>query len=383
MTKSTDEIEVQAVEHRGKQVLMMQFPYRKELIEVARENLGARYSKTYRGWWLEKEKNTLQRIFSAFRDKAWVDASAIYGGKSPQNKSKAPDKKPRKPKTFSEARAPVPTAYTDKLKLRNYCENTVRTYVSLFSRFAGYFKDKPLQEVTEDEVNAYVLYLVKQKGISTNTQHQVVNAIKFYYERVLGGEKKKYRIERPRKESKLPKVVSADDMRLMLDVTENVKHWCLLAIIYTGGLRRSEVINLRIQDVDINRNQVFVRGGKGHKDRQTLLGEVLSEKLPAYFEKEKPNYWLFEGTGRKKYSGTSIGNVVAAAARRAGIKKRVTPHMLRHSFATHMMDDGTDTRYIQRLMGHNSIRTTSIYTHVSTSDLQNLQSPLDRLLKGK
>jgi len=138
-------------------------------------------------------------------------------------------------------------------------------------------------------------------------------------------------------------------------------------------------VNLRIQDVKMDRNQIFVRGGKGKKDRVTILGESIRVGLERYLAEYKPNYWLFEGPFRRQYSATSIGQIVREAARKAGIKK-ATPHMLRHSFATHLMDHGTDVRLIQTMLGHESLETTAIYTHVSTRDLQKIVNPLDRIL---
>jgi len=198
---------------------------------------------------------------------------------------------------------------------------------------------------------------------------------------VLGLEKKKYWLDRPRKENKLPRVLSEEDVIRVIAAANNVKHQCMIAMLYSAGLRRSELINLRLQDVDMNRKQVWVRGGKGKKDRVTLLSAHLIVALNHYLDKYKPNYWLFEGLRRKQYSANSLGAVVKQSAARAGLN-RVTPHMLRHSFATHLMDHGTDTRVIQSLLGHQSIETTQIYTHVTTRNLQKIVNPLDQIFSS-
>jgi len=153
-------------------------------------------------------------------------------------------------------------------------------------------------------------------------------------------------------------------------------------MLYSTGLRRGELVNLRISDIDIDRKQVFVRGGKGKKDRITLLSDQIIIALEKYGRLYKPQYWLFEGPKRKKYNPGSVGIIVKTAAKKAGIKKKITPHVLRHSFATHLMEAGTETRYIQKLLGHKSLKTTAIYTHVSRQNLQKIMSPLDQIFKN-
>jgi site-specific recombinase XerD len=153
-------------------------------------------------------------------------------------------------------------------------------------------------------------------------------------------------------------------------------------MLYSTGVRRNELINLRIQDIDFERNIIFVRGGKGKKDRISLLSNNMKIVLNKYLQTYKPNYWLFEGAGRKKYSAESVRNVLHNAAKRAGINKTVTPHMLRHSFATHLLDKGTDIRYIQQLLGHHRLETTSIYTHITNKSLANIKNPLDEILNN-
>jgi integrase/recombinase XerD len=187
----------------------------------------------------------------------------------------------------------------------------------------------------------------------------------------------------PRKEYKLPVAASEEEIVRLLVAANNLKHQCVIGMLYSAGLRRAELTNLRITDVDFDRKQVMVRAGKGKKDRVSLLSERMAHVLGKYLLEYKPNYWLFEGRDRAQYSGESIGAIVRKAAVASGIKKRISPHVLRHSFATHLMDKGTDTRYIQKLLGHASLNTTAIYAHVSTRDLQKITSPLDRIFNDK
>jgi len=208
------------------------------------------------------------------------------------------------------------------------------------------------------------------------------NGLKFYYEKVLGLQKQTYWIPRPRKEFKLPVVASEEEVVRIIVASENLKHQCIIAMLYSTGIRRGELIALKKADVDIDRKQVFVRGGKGKKDRTTILSDRMANALLKYYDAYKPRTWVFEGANGGQYSGSSIGKLLQRAVQKAGIDKKITPHVLRHSFATHLMDKGTDTRYIQELLGHKNLNTTAIYAHVSKKDLMLITSPLDRIFEN-
>ncbi len=222
-------------------------------------------------------------------------------------------------------------------------------------------------------------YLVIERKISTSYQNQSINSIKFYYERVLGGQRKIYLIERPRREKTLPEVLSEQEVVSVIQQIDNIKHKAIVMLTYSSGLRLSEVVNLRIKDIDSNRMQVFVQQSKGRKDRYTLLSKKILPILRQYFKEYKPKEWLFEGAKGAKYSVSSVQNIVKEAYSRAGIKKKVSTHTLRHSFATHLLENGTSLRYIQNLMGHESSKTTEIYTHITTKGFDQIQNPLDKL----
>jgi len=186
-------------------------------------------------------------------------------------------------------------------------------------------------------------------------------------------------MKRPRKGTYLPTILSKGEVERMLVSTKNLKHLTILYILYGGGLRRAELLNLRVQDILWERNQVLVKSGKGRKDRLVMLSHTLKELLAQYFDEYQPEYWLLEGSRSQQYSASSIGAVVKQAAKRAGIRTKVTPHTLRHCFATHLMDGGLDSRYIQKLLGHKDIKTTLIYTHVTNRSLNQITSPLDQI----
>lgn len=192
-----------------------------------------------------------------------------------------------------------------------------------------------------------------------------------------------YYLERPIKDKKLPEVLSQEEVMLIFEALDNLKHKVMLMLIYSAGLRRSELLNLRIGDVDFHRNIVFIRGGKGHKDRQSVLSQNLVPLLQQYLKEYSPGFWLFEGHQGERYSASSLQQVLKQATKKAGIRKFVRLHMLRHSFATHLLEAGTSTRYIQVLLGHESPQTTEIYAHVSRFALDRIQSPLDQMITKK
>ena len=250
-------------------------------------------------------------------------------------------------------------------------------YCNYFEDFCKYFIEKNLKETTAAEINNYILNLVELKNISMSQQNQRINAIKFYYEKVLGREKEYYELYRPNKEHKLPKVLSKNEVKNILNSCNNIKHKCILMLIYSAGLRRSELLNLEVSDIDSGRMVITIRGAKGKKDRISLLSENILELLREYYIKYKPKKYLFEGQSGGKYSPTSVANILRKSAIKSGIKKNVTPHMLRHSFATHLLEQGTDLRYIQELLGHNSSKTTEIYTHISKNAIDRIRNPID------
>jgi len=219
-----------------------------------------------------------------------------------------------------------------------------------------------------------------QRGYSFSYQNQVVNAIKLFFAQI-----EKYTIDlealhRPRKIQKLPKVLSTSDVKALLAAHGNIKHKVMLAVCYACGLRSSEVLHLQPRDIDTHRGIIHIRKGKGMKDRIVPLSQQLLEELRAYYKAFRPKKWLFEGQHRgHPYSATSLRKVLKSACKKANIDKPVTTHWLRHSFAMYLLESGTDLRYIQVLLGHKSSRTTEVYTHVSTKNIQNIQSPYDAL----
>lgn len=272
-----------------------------------------------------------------------------------------------------------PEEYILKLKELRYSENTLKTYKALFEEFINYYHKFEISRIDESMITAFLRYLVIERKVSTSYQNQAINAVKFYYERVLGGQRKVYLVDRPREEKTLPVVLSEKEVGDLLKATENLKHKAILMLAYSGGLRLSELIYVKLTDIDSNRMQIRVEQSKGNKDRYTLLSVRLLEVLRKYFLAYKPKVWLFEGVNGGQYSVRSIQAIMKDSTRKAGIKKKVSVHSLRHSFATHLLENGTDLRYIQGLLGHSSSKTTEIYTHITTKGFDQIKSPLDKL----
>ncbi|HEY6913223.1 MAG TPA: site-specific tyrosine recombinase/integron integrase [Paludibacter sp.] len=272
-----------------------------------------------------------------------------------------------------------PQEFIAKLKELRYSKNTLETYKHMFEEFINYYRETEIADITDKMIVDFLRYLVNERNISGSYQNQSINAIKFYFERVLGGQRKIYTIDRPRKEKMLPEVLSEEEVVQLLNATENLKHKAILMTIYSAGLRVSELTNLRIKDIDSDRMQIRVEQAKGKKDRYTLLSNTALEILRKYVKEYKPKEWLFEGAKGEKYSTSSIQANLKIAVEKAGLKKSITVHTLRHSFATHLLEAGTDIRYIQSLLGHSSGKTTEIYTHITTKGFEQIKSPLDKL----
>jgi len=239
-----------------------------------------------------------------------------------------------------------------------------------------------LKQITKEQIEGFVYQLIKENNISESYQNQMINAIKAYYEHVLGLPREFYEIERPKKSVKIPNILSEEEVYKIIQNPKNLKHQAILWTIYSGGLRISEVINLRLADINSKDGYIFIKGAKGKKDRKTILSEYLIIMLRNYYVKFKPAYWLFEGQTGGKYSVTSIRNIFRKAVKNTNSNPWATVHTLRHSFATHCIQNGVNMRHIQNMLGHSSPKTTEIYTKTIEINNKKIKSPLDNLIKN-
>ena len=270
--------------------------------------------------------------------------------------------------------------FKNYLKSQRYSPNTIKTYTEALGVFFQFHCNKAPEKLEIEDIIHFNTGYILRKNLSASYQNQVINAIKLFYRNRFKRFMNLDNIQRPRREKRLPNVLSKQEIKAILEAPTNLKHRALLSLIYACGLRRSEVLNLTLKDVLSDRNLLFIRQSKGKKDRVVPISHKIIEMLRDYYKAFKPKTWLFEGqyTG-EQYSERSLQLVLKQALQKAGNKKPVSLHWLRHSYATHLLESGTDLRYIQELLGHSSSRTTEIYTHVSTQNLQQIRSPFDDL----
>lgn len=264
---------------------------------------------------------------------------------------------------------------------RNYSPNTIYIYTSFLKDFAKFCKSKGLNP--KEDANPYILHLIK-KGTAISTQNQAINAIKFYWEHILNKPKSYIEIDRPMKPKYLPEVLSLEEVKAIIEATSNPKHELIIKTIYGCGLRVGELTQLKLIDIISSRNLLKIKQSKGRKDRLVPIPDTLIEEIRLYYKIYKPQHYVFEGQGStpkspKPYNASSIRKFLKKYCQIVGIKRNITPHTLRHSYATHLYEHGIGLRSIQALLGHNSSRTTEIYTHVSTLHLSKTPSPLSFL----
>ena len=271
-------------------------------------------------------------------------------------------------------------AFKSYMHYRRYSPNTIKTYTESLEIFFRFFQNRALDSLTIEDIIDFNNDYILKKNLSASYQNQVINAIKLFYRNRFNRAMEVDFIQRPRREKRLPNVLSKKEIKAILEAPTNLKHRAMISLIYACGLRRSELLNLTLKDIHSDRNLLFIRQSKGKKDRVVPISMKLIAMLRDYYKAFKPKTWLFEGQiAGEKYSERSIQLVLNQSVSKAKINKQVSLHWLRHSYATHLLESGTDLRYIQELLGHSSSKTTEIYTHVSTRNLQQIRSPFDDL----
>jgi integrase/recombinase XerD len=267
----------------------------------------------------------------------------------------------------------------EDLRIRNYAPTTVACYIRSVAEFAQHF-NKPPDQLGPEEIRAWQLFLLKEKRVKLSTYIQAVCALRFFYQNTLHRRIEIDRIPLPRYEKKLPVILSKAEVKALLEAPKNLKHRAMLATMYGAGLRVSEVAHMKVCNLDRERHVIWVRGGKGHKDRQVMLAEPLRDLLAAYWRWKRPTNWLFPGRNPDSPIATnSVFRACEKAAQKAGISKPIHPHSLRHAFATHLLDEGVNLLVIQTLLGHAHLKTTARYLHLSDSVVRSTRSPLETL----
>lgn len=342
--------------HNGKEVIFIHFEYNAALVSRVEKLAGVQWSQIHKAWYVRDTEQYRQKF-----------------GLTP--KLNGAETLPR----IDPANQAAFQTYIETLQLKAYSKNTINTYRNEFAQLLLALKSHKVVDLTPDRLRSYFLYCINTLKLSENTLHSRINAVKFYFEQVLKQEKFFFEIPRPKKPSILPKAINAQDIKRLLDATTNLKHNTMLKLCYGMGLRVSEIVNLKITDIDSKNMQVFIERGKGKKDRYANLPQTILEQLRAYFLEYKPKKYLFEGQYGDQYSTRSAQKVFAQALKKAKINKEVGIHGLRHSFATHLLEAGTDIAFIQQLLGHKDIKTTMRYTHISKQTIKKIKSPLDNI----
>lgn len=356
----------------GKGRVVVEFAYRRDFVDAVRRIRGRRWHPGERRWTVPERREAVARLLSAFHDADVRLHPGLY-----------PLAGEADGRTLGAKSSELVEAAGEELKLRGYARRTRRTYLGHLRRFLeAHARRTDLPE--REDLRRHLVALL-DRSLSRSYVNQRVSAVKFLYTRVLGRSGPVAALPRPRQGKRLPKVLSRREVAKLLRAVENPKHRALLMLTYSAGLRVGEVVRLRPGDVDSDRRMLHVRQAKGGKDRYVMLSRVALEALEAYRSGlSSRTRWLFPGgrPGRHLHE-RSVQRVVKRARLKAGIEKPVTPHTLRHSFATHLLEAGTDLRYIQELLGHASTKTTELYTHVTKRNLAAIRSPLDEIMDGK
>ena len=364
------------LQHRNEWQISITFPYDPEIKEYIMKFDGIKWSRTHRCFYVAFSAENKNKLFQHLNSRGWyIDYSKL--GNAQEVKITTAVARP----VYSREQKKVLHEYVSYLRGRRLSESSIRTYYQFILKFVDFLKEKPLPEVTTRDIELFVEQKIAAAHYALSSHRQCISAIKHFLELYRETAADTTELHRPKKSRYLPTVLSKEETIKLLRATRNLKHRAILAMIYSSGLRVGELLNLKLHEIDTQRRQVFIRDSKGRKDRVVILAESMLPLLGNYLSTYGPKEYFAEGEYGGPYSAQSIRAFLKVSCRRAGIYKRVTPHTLRHSFATHMLENGIDLRYIQTLLGHSKPETTMIYTHVSRKDLLKIESPLDATVK--
>jgi integrase/recombinase XerD len=356
------EWKIEPLEHHGEKRIALFFTYTKDWNNLVRTFVGVRWSSTLRAWHVADNKDNRILLNLAPIDKL---ENALQKD------------------TIQQITRQQIEICIEWMRSKRYSENTIHSYAKALIVFFDFFGDKNMQDITNEDVITFNTHYIFAKKLSATYQSQFINALKLFYKLVNQSNIHIDELVRPKKSYQLPKVISEEEVAAIINAAANIKHKCMLSLIYSAGLRRGELLNMKNHDIDSKRMMITIRHAKGRKDRMVPLSPVVLKMLRTYYASYKPAIYLFEGQYGGQYSERSLDHVLKHAAKVAGIKKNINLHMLRHSYATHLLEAGTNLRFIQELLGHRSPKTTQIYTHVSKEQIGKILSPLDKLNLNK
>lgn len=354
--------------HRKEDQLLIRFSYHKTLVNLVKSIKGTFWSKTLNTWYIKNTAENLQTVIKQFKDITEIDSSKIK-------------KKPIFKRNLTQEEKNLLNQFYLFLRGKRYRKSTIDTYTFFVADFINFHTDKPIDNLSNRDVELFIEKVFIERNYSISTQRQFISALKVFIVFYPFTKINELHLERPKKSRKLPNVLSQEEVLEIIRCTQNLKHRAILALIYSCGLRIGELINLKLIDFHIDRKQLVVKNGKGRKDRYVSLADSFLPLLSNYYYSYKPKVYFVEGQKGGKYSAESIRQFLRKSCKKANVNKTVTPHTLRHSYATHLLENGVDIRYIQSLLGHAKPETTMIYTHVKRKDLMEIQNPLDIALQ--
>ena len=363
--------------HNNSNQILIQFDYDNALINLVRTLPKAKWSKTLRSWYIENNPANLKAVFSVFKNVAFVNSKALF--EKPKAKLKQFPK--ARVRQLSMPHKNLLNGFYLYLKGKRYSQSTVDTYSFFLADFIDFYNTKDLNTLTIRDVENYIERVFIARNYAISTQRQFISAIKLFIAYYPNTQIDNLKLTRPKKSKILPNIISQNEVIDLLRCTKNLKHRAILALLYSSGLRISEIINLKIEHFLIDRKQLFIKNAKGRKDRYVSLAESFIPLLYNYLNTYTPKTYFVEGKSGDAYSASSIRKFLAQSCKAANIKTHITPHTLRHSYATHLLENGVGIRHIQELLGHSKTETTMIYTHVARKDLVNIKSPLDNALE--
>jgi len=357
--------------HHKKTIVKFLFDYDFELKELIKEH-KALWSRTHKAWYVYFDKNKMQHIINTLSKHVNLDYTKLTKKNLPNQivfiKSRLNNLQKKQTQAFSKF-----------LKSKRFSESTVNTYSSMVSEFLLYKEERILDT---NLIQSYIEDVLVPKKIAISTHRQFIGAMNHYLSHTKSDFELDFKTYAPRKERKLPNVLSKEEIIRLIQVTKNLKHRVCITLLYSSGLRIGELLNLKLTDLDFNRMLLKVVQGKNKKDRYIPIAKAIMPMLTNYLTTYNPNLYLVENDIKKTvYSPESIRAMLRRKLKVAQITKRVTPHTLRHSYATHLLESGVDIRYIQTLLGHSKPETTMIYTHVTSHELQKINNPLDLIVK--
>lgn len=341
--------------HRGSNCLKLDFPKNDEVLRILKDEFkNLKWSKTMQCWYIPFQKDSMNRIYESLKGKIWLDYSQLNKNEKQRNIKKYSKHELLNYNIDAKGKDKLKT-FEKFLRSKRYSPNTLKSYLDAVSTLIQFFGSDKIETLNNQDIIHFNTHYILNRQLSSSYQNQIVNAIKLFYKTVENKEMDLAALHRPQKERKLPKVLNKVEVKKILEAPKNIKHRAMLSLIYACGLRRSELLNLKPEDIDSKRKVLFISGAKGKKDRIVPLSDKLIIMLRDYYRSFRPKKWLFEGQkNNTKYSANSLRSILNQSLKKANINKPVSLHWLRHSYATHLLESGTDLRYIQEILGHNS-----------------------------